>query len=506
MKTNTAYDKKSRDELLSLLLEKDSQINSLTELLRIYRYRQFGNKAEKISSDQLSIFNEADLPKKPDEIEKADEEIHVASYARTKSKGRKPLPEDLPREQRIHDLSEEEKVCACGERLTHIRDETCEQLDIIPAKIYVIQHVRRKYACRSCEDTIKTAAMPAQPIPRSIASPGLLSHVFVSKFEDHLPLHRQEKMLRRIGIDIPRATLSSWVIRGAALFRPMMKLIHKNIIGHDVAYSDETTLQVLKEPNKGVGSKKYMWLFAGGKPDKFAYYYHYHHSRSHSVPLNFFDGYKGYIHCDGFPGYDTLSAKSSDIILSGCMYHARRKFFEIAKVTQTKEGVSHDVLKFITRLANIEEEIKEWNNDDRFNYRLEKAKPVLDDLYACLVEALPCTLPKSPLGQAVSYTLNQWPKLITYLQDGRLENNNNRSERAIKPFVIGRKGWLFADSVAGAESAAIIFSLVETCKYHGIEAYDWFKYVLQQIPLCASDDEIEALLPFNIDRTLLVRV
>ncbi|MEQ1789933.1 MAG: IS66 family transposase [Rickettsiales bacterium] len=513
MKTNTAYQEKSKNELLALLAEKDShitqqsqQINALTEMLRIYRYRQFGNKSEKMPLEQLSIFNEAELPKNVEAIIEADEEIHVTPHTRKKSPGRKPLPAELPREQRIHDLPEEEKTCACGEKLTHIKDETCEQLDIIPAKVYVIQHVKRKYACRSCEDTIKTARMPAQPIPRSIASPGLLSHVFVSKFEDHLPLHRQEQMLRRIGIDIPRATLCLWVVRGAELFKPMMKLIHKNIIGYDVAYSDETTVQVLKDPNKGVTNKKYMWLFAGGRPDKFAYYYHYHHSRSHDVPLNFFEGYKGHIHCDGFQGYDALAAKSSDIILSGCMYHARRKFFEITKITRAKEGVAHDVLKFITLLARIEEEIKELSHEDKYRIRLEKAKPVLDDLYAYLSAVHPRVLPKSPLGQAVSYTLNQWPKLTAYLADGRLENSNNRSERAIKPFVIGRKGWMFADSVAGAEAAAVLFSLVETCKHHDIEAYDWFRYVLQKIPLCQSDDEIEALLPFNIDRSLLVRV
>jgi len=505
MKINTAYQEKSKEELLALLLQKDVQINSLNELLRIYRYRQFGNKSEKSSPNQLSIFNEADLPKTPEKIIQADEEIHIAAHTRTKSPGRKPLPENLPREQRIYDLAEEEKICSCGQSLTHIKDETCEQLEIIPAKVYVIQHVKKKYACRKCEETIKTASMPAQPIPRSIASPGLLSHVLVSKFEDHLPLHRQEQMLRRIGIDIPRSTLSLWVIRSAELLKPMMPIMHKNIIGYDIAYSDETTVQVLKDPNKSVNSKKYMWLFAGGVPDKFCFYYRYHHSRSHDVALNFFDGYKGYIHCDGFPGYDTLASKSAYIKLSGCLYHARRKFVEIIKVTQAKEGVAHNVLLYIAKLAKIEEEIKLFSTHDKFNLRLEKAKPLLDELHTYLTDMQPRTVPKSPLGQAVSYTLNQWPKLLTYLEDGRLDNNNNRSERAIKPFVIGRKGWLFADSVAGAEAAAIIFSLVETCKHHGIEAYDWFRYVLQQLPLCQSDPEIEALMPFNIDRQLIER-
>jgi len=255
MKINTAYQAKSKEELLKIISQQSQQIDTLTEMLRIYRYRQFGNKSEKISSEQLGIFNEAELPKNIDTIKEADEEIHVASYTRKKTPGRKPLPADLPREQRIYDLNEDEKKCACGHELKHIKDETSEQLEIIPAKVFVIQHVRKKYACKHCEEAIKTAAMPPQPIPRSIASPGLLSHVLVSKFQDHLPLYRQEQMLRRIGIDIPRSTLSLWVIRCAELLTPMMDIIHKNIMKYDVAYSDETTIQVLKEPSKGVQSK-----------------------------------------------------------------------------------------------------------------------------------------------------------------------------------------------------------------------------------------------------------
>lgn len=187
------------------------------------------------------------------------------------------------------------------------------------------------------------------------------------------------------------------------------------------------------------------------------------------------------------------------------MYHARRKFVEITKIIKSKEGVAHDVLKYIALLAKIEEDIKELSSADKFTIRLEKAKPVLEELHTYLTAMHPRIPPKSPLGQAVSYTLNQWPKLINYLKDGRLENNNNRTERAIKPFAIGRKGWLFADSVTGAEAAATIFSLVETCKHHDVEPYDWFRYVLEKIPLCKTNDEIENLLPFNIDKNLLTR-
>jgi hypothetical protein len=283
-----------------------------------------------------------------------------------------------------------------------------------------------------------------------------------------------------------------------------MKLLHDYILNYDVAYSDETTVQVLKEPTKGVQSKKYMWLFAGGPPDKFTFYYQYHPTRSHEVAFNFYEDFKGYIHCDGFTGYTALLAKNKDITLVGCLYHARRKFVEVTKIANGKEGVATEVIKYISALAKIEEEIKLLSTNEKYEIRQRKAKSILDELHQYLLKNQPRIPPKSLLGQAVNYTLNQWPKFLTYLDDGRLEISNNRSERAIKPFVIGRKGWMFADSVEGAHAAATIFSLVETCKHHQVEPYDWFRYVLQVIPSCSTLEELEALLPFNVDKKLLV--
>lgn len=475
----------------------------LEELHRAYQLHQFGNQSEKVSPDQHSIFNEAVLPKNIENILQAEEEIQVAAYA-YKKPGRKALPAELPRVQRIYDLDESEKTCMCGCALTYIKDEKSEQLELIPAQIYVIEHIRKKYACRSCEETIKTAPMPKAPIPRSIAAAGLLSHVIVSKYSDHLPLYRQEKILKRIGVDIPRATLCLWIIKCAELLKPFMKIMHDHILHYDIAYVDETTVQVLKDPNKGVGSKKYMWLFAGGPPDQFVFYYHYHHSRAHEVPFSFFENFKGYLHCDGFPGYDTLAAKNKSITLSGCLYHARRKFVEVVKLVNGKEGVATTVVALIAKLSVIEQNIKALPADEKYQIRQEKSKPLFTELYEYLTASQPTVPPKSLLGKAISYTLKQWNKLLIHLNDGRLDNSNNLSERAIKPFVIGRKGWLFADSVAGAEASALLFSLIETCKHHEVEPYAWFRYVLQKIPSCQTRDEIEALLPFNIDEKLLV--
>jgi transposase len=285
-----------------------------------------------------------------------------------------------------------------------------------------------------------------------------------------------------------------------------MKLLHDIILDYDVAYADETTTQVIKEPNKGIHSKKYMWLFAGGPPEQFVFYYHYHHSRSHEIPLKFLDEFKGYLHCDGFPGYDSLAQVNPSIHQVGCLYHARRKFAEVIKITKAKDGVAMTVVNFIARIAKVEEDIKLLSPKEKYHLRLEKAKPLLNELHTYLTHHQPQIPPKSLLGKAVSYTLNQWPKLLTYLQDGRLENNNNRSERAIKPFVIGRKAWLFSNSVEGAHAGATIFSLVETCKHHGVEPYDYFRYVLNALPACQTIADYEALLPFNIDKKLLMPV
>lgn len=241
MKSDENYQDKSKEELLILLQEREKrlfnqhsqidqykkQISFLEEYIKVQQLRQFANKSEKnISSLQLGLFNEAALLKEKEvqQIESVEAEIQVASYQR-KSPGRKPLPADLPRVQHIHDLDEAEKICACGCQLTYISDEKSEQLDIIPAKIYVIEHIKKKYACRQCEETIKTARMPAQPIPKSIASSGVLSHVLVAKFQDGLPLYRQEKIFKRIGIDLPRATMCLWIMKSAHLLKPLIKLV-----------------------------------------------------------------------------------------------------------------------------------------------------------------------------------------------------------------------------------------------------------------------------------------
>jgi transposase len=488
----------------NIIADKNKIIEYLYEQFRLGRYKRFGSKSEKDlgGACQLSLFDEAVTPDNMSEIEEADEELTIPEHKR-KKKGRKALPKHLPRKQEIYDLPENEKTCSCGCALTYIGDETSEQLEVIPMKVYIIEHIRKKYACRGCEETIKQASMPKQPIPKSIAAPGLLAHTLVSKFEDHLPLYRQEHILQRVGIDIPRATLSHWVIKCAQLLSPLTKLLLAHIHGYDVAYADESTVQVLKEPGRSAESKSYMWVLGGGPPDKFALVYHYAPSRAHTVPLDLLEDFDGFLHCDGYQAYDVLASKIN-IVLVACWYHVRRKFKEAQKVSP-KDGLATYAIQIIKKLALIEEKAKmdKLTPEQRYQLRQRHAAPILESFKAWLDKQIHTVPPKTLIGEAIGYTLNQWDKLMVYLQDGRLEISNNRTERAIKPFATGRKNWLFANSVEGAKAAAVIYSLIQTCQYQKIDSYNYLRYVLAHIPECTTIEQLEALLPFNIDPALI---
>lgn len=478
--------------------EKNQHIEFLYEQINLLKHGKYGVSSERYTDNDLQgrLFDEATLPDNQEEIEASEEEVLIPGYAR--KCGRKALPKELPREQIIYDLSESEKVCHCGCVLTCIGDERTEQLDIIPAKIYVVEHIQKKYACKGCEENMKTAKKTAQPIPKSIAAPGLLANVLTQKFEFHLPLYRQEKMLQAIGADIPRATLSLWVIRCAQVLQPLVNLLQDEILNYNIAYSDESTVQVLKEAGKKAESTSYMWVFGGGPPERFSYVYQYFPNRSHDIAVEFFADYEGYLHCDGYQAYDALAKRNEKVIQVGCWYHVRRKFVETAKNSK-KAGMAEWFVKQIQRLSKIEKFITENLSipEEIKHYRQQHAPKVIQDIKEKLQEHLHKVPSQSLLGKAISYTLNQWPKLQTYLIDGRLEISNNRMERAVKPFAVGRKNWLFANSVEGAHAAGVIYSLIETCKAHEVNPYEWLRDTLAKIPACETLDQFEALLPFH---------
>ena len=480
-----------------------TRINQLEFRISLLLQERYVKRSEKFDPKQLSIFDEAALDEATQvAIEAEEETIQVASFHRKKT-GKKPLPSHFPREEIIYDLEESEKQCSCGCALTEIGEDKTEQLEIIPARFKVLVHVRKKYACKACALTIKTAELPAQPIPKSIAGPSLLAHVLVSKYADHLPLYRQENILQRIGVDLPRASMSAWMIRCAELLKPLVGLMQAIIQAGDIAYADETTLQVLKEKDRAAEKTSYMWYFAGGTTEKRCVIYEYHPSREGRVARNFFGDYKGYLHCDGYSGYDAM-LETGDIIGVGCWAHARRKFAAIVKSYPNNPGFAAEAINRLKKVYHLEKIAREesYTLDQIHKMRTEKAEPILLNFKDRLEQTILVTPPSSPIAAAIQYTLNQWPKLMGYLEDPRLEIDNNASERAMKNFAIGRKNWMFSNSQDGAHASAIIYSLMRTCTLHEVEPYAYFKYVLAALPTTAPD-QLENLLPFNYVKKIL---
>ena len=486
------------DEFTARNEQLQSKVLILQEQLNLALAKRYAASSEKISPDQVCLFDEAeaDVPA----IEDADDVILVPANTR-KKRGRKPLPDNLPRIDVIHDLPESERHCDHdGRLLSEIGEVISEQLDIIPAKIQVIRHIRKKYAC-TCGQCIKTAPLPAQPIPKSMASPGLLAHIAVSKYQDALPLYRQETILQRIGVDLPRATLANWMIQAGTLIQPVINLLRDRLLDYDILQMDETTVQVLNEAGKTAQSKSYLWLQRGGPPDQPVVLYDYDPGRGAGVPKRLLAGFTGYLQTDGYDGYNAVVAVNG-LTHVGCMAHARRKFSEAVKAQgkNKKRGKAHRGLALIQKLYRVEKQARRLNPEERYARRQQQASPVLDDLRSWLDDTLPLVPPKSATGKALNYLRREWDKLIHYLDDGRLEIDNNGEENAIRPFVVGRKNWLFSASVKGVKASANLYSLIETAKANGLEPYAYLLYLLTERPQAETVEAIEALLPGNIDK------
>jgi transposase len=495
-----------------------NEIDRLHEQIRLLRSKLFGRKTEKyVDSDekQLPLFDEIEDAAASQDND--TEKVEVTTHKRKKP-GRKPLPEDLPRIEVIHDLPEEEKICACGCQLTKIGEEVSEKLDHIPAKLQVIKHIRYKYTCKGCEGVdsdggaIKIAPPPVQIIPKGIATPGLLAQILTSKFCDALPFYRQEKIFARLGIDIPRATMANWAIKVFEQCRPLMQILRSEILSGPLINIDETTVQVLNEPGRDNTTKSYMWIFRGGPPDKPALIYQYHPSRSGEVPKDFLDDYQGYIQTDGYNGYDALGAQKG-IVHVGCWAHVRRKFFEADQARQkdkrqkNKTGSATVALGYIRKLYAIESTAKEQRllPEQIKKLRQDQAAPILEEFKAWLEKRSVQTPPKGLVGKAIGYALNQWPRLIVYLEDGQLRPDNNLAENAIRPFVIGRKNWLFSGHPRGAEASACLYSLIETAKANRLEPYLYFRFLFDRLPFAKTEGDFKALLPQYLDRLEYLR-
>ena len=485
--------------LKQLLAEKEQRIIILEEYVRLHKLKQFGRQSE-VASSQQEMFNEAEFAVEAEAYLPPEEE---PAPAKTKTKPRRQaLPAELPRIIIEHDLPEAEKVCACGCQRTEIGDVRSEQLDIIPAKIQVLVHVRKKYACKQCEEGVVTAPLPPQPIPKSNASPGLLAHIATAKFQEAQPLYRQESTLKRAGIILPRNTTAGWIVKSGQLIQSLINLMIERMLDYPVLHCDETPLQVLNEPEKAPTSRSYMWVRVGGPPTQPIRLFHYADSRRADVAGELLSGYRGYLQTDDYAGYHAAVAENA-ITHLGCWAHARRYFINAQKVQppakkNTKPSKADIAISMIGKLYQIEREIKEADDATKQAIRQEKALPQLTKIRQWLDKVLHTTLPKGQLGKALGYLDKNWSKLIIYVQDGRLNIDNNPAENAIRPFVIGRKNWLFSASVKGAKASANLYSLIETAKANGLEPYAYLRHVFTHLPSAKSVEEIEALLPWNV--------
>jgi hypothetical protein len=303
-------------------------------------------------------------------------------------------------------------------------------------------------------------------------------------------------------VEIPRATLANWMIKAGGLIQPVINLLRDRLLEYDIVQMDETTVQVLKEPGKSAQSKSYLWLQRGGPPEKPIVLYDYDASRSQLVPSQLLDGYRGYLQTDGYSGYNQVVARNG-LVHIGCMAHARRKFSEAVKAQgkNKKVGKAQHGLALIQKLYRVEKQARAFTPEQRYAHRQSQAKPILDRLRHWLDESLPQVPPSTAAGKALNYLNNEWSKLIGYLDDGRLEIDNNLAENAIRPFVIGRKNWLFSNTVAGVKASANLYSLIETAKANGLEPYAYLRYLYTHLPAATTVEDIETLLPGNIDPT-----
>jgi transposase len=494
---NLPTDTKSLQEMvLSLQLQvKDlaAEKHHLLEQFRLAQQQRFGVSSEAHPA-QGDLFNEAEV-----ELDVAEEEEEITITKVVKKKPvRKKLPSDLPRETVIHDIDDKNCTC-CGNELHQMGDERSEKLEFIPAQVKVIEHVRLKYSCRTCEKKetstkIQIAPVPPSPIPKGIATATLLSQIITSKYQYALPLYRQESMFKQYGIELNRKTMANWMMKSATLFEPLYELLQTILLQQNIIQADETTLKVIKEENL----KSYMWLYCTGSDSPNTsvipniVLYDYQAGRAGKCAVDYLQGFTGYLQVDGYVGYEKTLA-----ILVGCWAHARRKFME-AKTAQPKgkSGKADMALSMIQKLYRLETSLKDKSAKEKYQRRQEVAKPLLDKFNQWLIEAdVP---PKSALGKAIGYCQNQWHKLSRYIEDGDLNIDNNRAERAVKPFVIGRKNWMFSNTANGAKASAMLYSIIETAKANGLTPFDYIAHCLEKLSGEVDENTIEAMLPWNV--------
>lgn len=465
------------------------------ELARLLR-RLYGSRQERIDPDQLMLFDAKELEELAEELARDaeagdDKQPATSRRRRRRGHGRRPLPRHLPREQMLYELNETERNCpCCGETRQEIGRETSEQLDFVPASFKVIEHVRVKYACRDCEEHVAIAAKPPQPIEKGLPGAGLLAQTVLAKYGDHTPLYRQEDIAARHGIMLRRSTLCDWIAAAADLARPLYDRMCERIRASRIIHTDDTSVKLLDGLQRHA-RKAQFWAYIGDRRHPYTAY-DFTDSRKRDGPLEFLKGFAGYLQADAYSGYDGLYRDPQwNILEVACWAHCRRYWWE-ARGTDSPRA--HEALGYISRLYQIEKLVHDSTSDEVYAARQSHALPILAEFKVWLDGQQERVLPKSPIGQALTYTLNQWAALERYCEEGELSIDNNLAERMMKIPALGRKNWLFVASHAGGRRAAILFSLVASCKANAVEPWAYLRDVFTRLP-SLPPESLDELLP-----------
>jgi transposase len=476
--------------LRQMVLQLLANVDSLQHELGWYKRHLFGRRSEKLDPNQQMLFELLDQALQERQATPPPRVLKTPAPP-SQPHGRVPLPKHLPRERIEYHPPQEALVCpGCGQPKERMGEEITEQLDYVPASFLVRQHVRVKYACKKCQEGVVIADLPARPIERGRPGEGLLAHVLTSKYCDHLPLHRQEAIFQRHGVQIARSTLCDWVREGATLLTPLVQEMHRQILRAPKIHTDDTPVTARngsrKERHKG-----YLWAYLD--PDHNVVF-DYTSGHSREGPLRFLGDYAGYVQADAYNGYDALFAKGQATEVA-CWAHTRRKFFEAQDSDPARAA---EMLVLIGDLYQIEQRAKEQNlNREQIQaLRQKESQPILEVIEKRLALWEPQVLPKSPIGQAIGYAQGQWQALLRYTQDGLLSIDNNLAERTLRMVAIGRKNWLFVGHDNGGHRAAIIYSLVASCKLCGIDPFAYLRDVLERISTHPAS-RIAELLPRN---------
>jgi len=493
------------------LRRENAELAKRVEILREQnewlKQRFFGRRSEALSLEeqrQLKLFDEAEAAAaESDGTPGQSNLIHVGEHVRQQPK-RRPLPQALPRVEVIVDIPEEHKHCGCGAELVRIGEEPSEKLDVIPPQLRVIRTIRPVYACHACEGSgdegrpaVRIAPMPPAIIDKGIASAGLLAYIVTGKFCDSLPLYRQAKQFARIGVELSRRTMADWMIATAQACAPLMKLLEIRVRSGPLLQLDETRLQVLGEPGRANTSLSFMWVARGGPPETPVILYHYAPTRGAEVAHQMLGDYRGYLQTDGYEVYDQVCDGAKGVVHVGCLAHVRRDFHDAHKNSK-KSGSAEEALAMIARVYRAESLRERYKDPQEFTAeRRRQVEPILAEFRAWLDRRSTQVPPETLLGKAIGYALRQWPKLIRYLEHPAMTPDTNAVENAIRPFVVGRRNWLFSGSPRGATASATLFSIIETARANGKEPYWYLRTLFEELPTACSEADVLRLAPFR---------